>query len=68
MINQVEKVEQVAHTTTGFGPADLALALAIAGALHDPTAPSRAPEVATARRSAGRGAAAARSRRRTVRG
>ncbi|MGW6910196.1 hypothetical protein [Streptomyces sp. NPDC054940] len=64
-------IQQVEHTATGVGPADLALALAVAGALHTPTAstaPSRAPELATARLSAGRRTAAARSRRLTVRG
>ncbi|WP_217205575.1 hypothetical protein [Streptomyces sp. AC550_RSS872] len=61
-------IQQVEHTATGVGPADLALALSVAGAPHSPTAPSRAPELATARPSAGRRAAAARGRRRTVRG
>ncbi|MFJ8633765.1 hypothetical protein [Streptomyces sp. NPDC093568] len=61
-------IRQIEHTTAGVGPADLALALAVAGALHAPTAPSRAPELATARTSAGRRGAAARGRRRTVRG
>ncbi|MFE7275350.1 hypothetical protein [Streptomyces sp. NPDC057623] len=59
---------RVEHATTGVGPADIALALAVAGALHAPTASSRAPELATVRRSAGRRATAARTRRRTVRG
>ncbi|KUN94482.1 hypothetical protein [Streptomyces caeruleatus] len=61
-------IQQVEHTSTGAGAADIALALAVAGALHAPTAPSRAPELATARLSAGRRTAAARGRRRTVRG
>ncbi|MFI7410401.1 hypothetical protein ACIBU0_17240 [Streptomyces sp. NPDC049627] len=63
-------IQQVEHTTTGFGAADFALALAVAGALHPPTAPpSRAPELATtAGLGTGRRTAAARGRRRTVRG
>jgi hypothetical protein len=61
-------IQQIEHTASGFGAADIALALEIAGALHAPAAPSRAPELATARPSAGRRAAAARGRRRTVRG
>ncbi|MBT2676593.1 hypothetical protein J7E95_38595 [Streptomyces sp. ISL-14] len=61
-------IQQVEHTTTGFGAADIALALNIAGALHAPTAPSRAPELATAGLGAGRRATPARSRRRAVRG
>ncbi len=61
-------IQQVEHTATGAGAADIALALAVAGALHAPTAPSRAPELATARPGAGRRAGAARGRRRTVRG
>ncbi|MFG2553107.1 hypothetical protein ACGFWF_24605 [Streptomyces sp. NPDC048581] len=64
-------ITQVEHTATGIGAADITLALAVAGALHtptSPTAPSRAPELATARLSAGRRATAARNRRRTVRG
>lgn len=61
-------IQQVEHTATGVGAADFALALEIADALHSPTAPARAPELATARPSAGRRAAAARGRRRTVRG
>ena len=61
-------IQQVEHTTTGVGPADLVLALAVAGALHAPTAPSRAPELASVPLSAGRRATAARGRRRTVRG
>ncbi|MEU8848586.1 hypothetical protein AB0C70_20620 [Streptomyces sp. NPDC048564] len=68
MIKQVEKVGRVEHTAAGGGPADLVLALAVAGALHAPTAPSRAPEVGYARPSTARRTAAARSRRRTVRG
>ncbi|KUL24441.1 hypothetical protein [Streptomyces regalis] len=61
-------IQQVEHGTTGVGAADIALALEIAGALHAPTAPSRAPELATTGLNAGRRAAAARGRRRTVRG
>ena len=62
-------IQQVEHTATGVGAADFALALEIAGALHAPTAPSRAPELATAAGlGTGRRTAAARSRRRTVRG
>ncbi|MGI5376450.1 hypothetical protein ACQEV2_19750 [Streptomyces sp. CA-251387] len=62
-------IQQVEHTATGVGPADLALALEIAGALHAPTAPSRAPELATtAGVGTGRRATAGRGRRRTVRG
>ncbi|MFI6007996.1 hypothetical protein ACIBAG_04080 [Streptomyces sp. NPDC051243] len=61
-------IQQVEHTMTGIGAADVALALAIAGALHAPTAPSRAPELATAGLGAGRRTTATRSRRRTVRG
>ncbi|MFC8091910.1 hypothetical protein [Streptomyces sp. NPDC057301] len=68
MIKQVEKVGLVEHTAADGGPADLVLALAVAGALHAPTAPSRAPEVAATRPSTARRTAAARSRRRTVRG
>ncbi|MFF7163897.1 hypothetical protein ACFZBP_21515 [Streptomyces sp. NPDC008086] len=60
-------IQQVEHTATGAGAADIALALAVAGALHAPTASSRAPELATVRSSAGRRTAAARSRRRTAR-
>lgn len=60
-------IQQVEHTATGIGAADFALALEVAGALHTPTAASRAPELATARLSTGRRATAARSRRRTVR-
>ncbi|MFE7442566.1 hypothetical protein ACFU7X_19180 [Streptomyces chartreusis] len=74
-------ITQVEHTAAGMpaGAADIALALEVAGALHAPTAPSRAPEVAlrgegavgavsTARPRAGRRTATARGRRRTVRG
>ena len=39
-------IKQVSHTVTGVGAADLALALDVAYALHPPTAPVRAPEVA----------------------
>ncbi|MGX1270867.1 hypothetical protein [Streptomyces phaeoluteigriseus] len=39
-------IKQVSHTVTGVGAADLALALDVAYALHPPTAPTRAPEVA----------------------
>lgn len=61
-------IKQVEHSATGVGPADFSLALAVAGALHAPTTPSRAPEVAATRLSAARRATSARSRRRTVRG
>lgn len=63
-------ITQVGHTAAGMpaGAADIALALEVAGALHAPTAPSRAPELATARPRAGRRTATARGRRRTVRG
>ncbi|MFF5483009.1 hypothetical protein ACFY5C_37660 [Streptomyces sp. NPDC012935] len=61
-------IQQVEHSTTGGGAADFALALEVAGALHTPTAPSRAPELATTGANAGRRGASARSRRRTVRG
>ncbi|WP_432196993.1 hypothetical protein [Streptomyces sp. bgisy027] len=61
-------IKQAQHTATRVGPADLALALEVAGALHAPTAPSRAPELATARPRAGRRTAGTRTRRRTVRG
>ncbi|MEY9992414.1 hypothetical protein ABIE67_004446 [Streptomyces sp. V4I8] len=61
-------IQQVEHNTTGVGAADFALALEVAGALHAPTAPSRAPELATVSLSAGRRTTAARGRRRTVRG
>ncbi|KMS69249.1 hypothetical protein ACM01_35565 [Streptomyces viridochromogenes] len=61
-------IKQVEHTATGVGAADFALALEVAGVLHTPAAPSRAPELATAPLNAGRRAAAARARRRTVRG
>ncbi|MFJ7077981.1 hypothetical protein [Streptomyces sp. NPDC098781] len=62
-----KQLEQVEHTATGVGPADLALALAVAGALHAPTVASRAPELAADRPRTGRRATAARGRRRTVR-
>ncbi|MET9506154.1 hypothetical protein ABZY42_31330 [Streptomyces sp. NPDC006622] len=39
-------IKQVSHPVTGVGPADLALALDVAYALHAPTAPSRPAEVA----------------------
>ncbi|WP_031479135.1 hypothetical protein [Streptomyces bicolor] len=61
-------IQQVEHTETGIGAADFALALEVADALHAPTAPSRAPELATVGLGAGRRTTAARSRRRTVRG
>lgn len=60
-------IQQVEHTVTGVGAADIALALAVAGALHAPAGPDRAPELATVRRGAGRRTAAARSRRRAAR-
>ncbi|WP_037887847.1 hypothetical protein [Streptomyces viridochromogenes] len=58
--------KQVEHPASATGPADFALALAIAGGLHTPT--PRAPEVAAARLGAGRRGTSARARRRTVRG
>lgn len=61
-------IQQVEHSTTGVGAADFALALEVADALHAPTAPSRAPELAAVALSAGRRTTAARGRRRTVRG
>ncbi|GGX19548.1 hypothetical protein [Streptomyces chartreusis] len=61
-------ITQVEHSSAGAGATEFALALAIAGALNPPTAPSRAPELATAPPSAGRRTSAGRSRRRTVRG
>ncbi|MCX4763151.1 hypothetical protein OG562_19625 [Streptomyces sp. NBC_01275] len=39
-------IQQVSHTVTGVGAADLALALDVAFALHAPVTPTRAPEVA----------------------
>ncbi|MER6786394.1 hypothetical protein ABT330_17540 [Streptomyces sp. NPDC000658] len=39
-------IQQVSHTVTGVGAADLALALDVAYGLHPPTAVHRAPEVA----------------------
>ncbi|MGW2050382.1 hypothetical protein ACWCPF_35200 [Streptomyces sp. NPDC001858] len=39
-------IKQVSHTVTGFGAADIALALDVAYALHEPVVPPRAPEVA----------------------
>ena len=59
-------IKQVSHTPTGTGPADLALALDVAYALHEPTV-VRAPEVATGR-TVGRPASARTRRRTTVRG
>jgi hypothetical protein len=35
---------QVAHQVPGTGPADIALALAVAGALHEPLTAARAAE------------------------
>ncbi|WP_338698003.1 hypothetical protein V2W30_18600 [Streptomyces sp. Q6] len=54
-------IRTVRHTTEGTGPADIALPVAVASALHEPV--TRAPEVAPAapRR-------AARTRRAAVRG
>ncbi|WP_328880751.1 hypothetical protein [Streptomyces sp. NBC_00299] len=60
-------IQQVEHSTTGVGVADFALALEVVGALHAPTAPSRAAELATTASSTGRRGASARSRRRAVR-
>ncbi|MDC0770198.1 hypothetical protein [Streptomyces sp. HD] len=68
MITQVEHTVPGAMTAVATDAADITLALAVAGALHPPTAPSRAPELATSRPRAGRRAAPSRSRRRTVRG
>ncbi|PAZ13221.1 hypothetical protein CLM62_25300 [Streptomyces sp. SA15] len=60
-------IKQVSHTVTGIDPAGFALALEVAYELHAPAASAaRAPEVAP--RPAGRRTAAARARRRTVRG
>ncbi|MCQ9184433.1 hypothetical protein KMT30_36425 [Streptomyces sp. IBSBF 2953] len=39
-------IQQVSHTVTGVGAADLALALDVAYELHPPAAVTRAPEVA----------------------
>ncbi|MFJ4204973.1 hypothetical protein ACIP2Y_35815 [Streptomyces sviceus] len=58
-------IKQVSHTVAGTDPAGFALALDVAYALHAPA--PRAPEVASTA-VARRGATAARSRRRTVRG
>ncbi|MGC0339713.1 hypothetical protein [Streptomyces sp. SLBN-8D4] len=58
-------IKQVSHTVAGTDPAGIALALDVAYALHAPA--PRAPEVASPA-VARRGAAAARGRRRTVRG
>ncbi|MEU6914888.1 hypothetical protein [Streptomyces olindensis] len=57
-------IEQVAHTEPGTDPAQVALALAVAHALHAPTA--RAPEVAPA--PTGTTHRHRTARRRTVRG
>ncbi|MFI5798424.1 hypothetical protein [Streptomyces sp. NPDC051677] len=46
MIQQIKQIKQVSHTVTGFGAADLGLALDVAYELHPPVAPTRAPEVA----------------------
>ncbi|WP_367322200.1 hypothetical protein [Streptomyces sp. HUAS ZL42] len=56
-------IKQVSHTVTGTGPADFALALDVAYALHEPTV-VRAPEVATGMTAARR--ATVRTRRRTT--
>ncbi|MFC9130506.1 hypothetical protein ACFT4A_27150 [Streptomyces sp. NPDC057099] len=57
-------IQQFAHTESGGDPAGVGLALAVAYALHAPTAAARAPEVAAkAARRSGRAAA----RRRTAR-
>ncbi|MGQ4364362.1 hypothetical protein [Streptomyces sp. SAS_272] len=39
-------IKQVSHTVTGFGAADLGLALDVAYELHAPAPSTRAPEVA----------------------
>jgi hypothetical protein len=60
-------IKQVPHTVTGTDPAGFTLALEVAYALHAP--PARAAEVApVATRPTARRKAAARARRRTVRG
>jgi len=68
-------IKQVSHTVADTGPAGLALALGVAYELHEPV--PRAPEVAQvaqvaqsalAHGTGRRAKAAARSRRRTVRG
>ncbi|EGX59457.1 hypothetical protein SZN_12663 [Streptomyces zinciresistens K42] len=52
----------------GTGPADVTLALAVAGALHPPTGTARAPRTADARRTGARKGTASRGRRRAARG
>jgi hypothetical protein len=59
-------IKQVSHTVAGTDPAGFALALEVAYALHAPA--TRAPEVALAQGPGRRATAAARGRRRTVRG
>ncbi|MFF0160245.1 hypothetical protein ACFYRY_22320 [Streptomyces sp. NPDC005263] len=59
-------IEQVSHTVVGTDPAGLALALEVAYELHEPA--PRAPEVALSAGTGRRSTAAARGRRRTVRG
>jgi len=56
-------IKQVSHTVAGTDPAGFALALEVAYALHAPA--PRAPEVASTA-AARRGAATARSRRRSA--
>ncbi|MFI2437243.1 hypothetical protein [Streptomyces sp. NPDC018693] len=59
-------IKQIPHTASGFGAADLGLALDVAYALHPPVAGTRAPEVA-ATGAAARTAARARRRKANVR-
>ena len=59
-------IKQVSHTVTGTGPADLALALEVAYAPHEPAA-VRVAEVATGM-TVSRRATARPRRRTTVRG
>ncbi|CAM5721244.1 hypothetical protein SALBM311S_01455 [Streptomyces alboniger] len=59
-------IQQVPHTVVDTGPAGFALALEVAYELHEPQ--PRAPEVALTHGTGRRATAAARSRRRTVRG
>jgi hypothetical protein len=59
-------IKQVSHTVAGTDPAGFALAVEVASALHAPE--PRAPEVALSHGAGRRATAAARSRRRTVRG
>ncbi|WSQ10158.1 hypothetical protein OG604_21635 [Streptomyces sp. NBC_01231] len=59
-------IQQVPHTVVDTGPAGFDLALEVAYELHEPQ--PRAPEVALTHGTSRRATAAARSRRRTVRG